>query len=168
MNPAVLSAESSILPVTFLASFLIWFMFAGLVVLWYVDGKITKEQAIHALLSAVICWVVTMMIKSLFPTPRPFLVNGDITLTISTYHGDGSFPSAHSAVAFALATTVYLHDKKVGFFFLAMAFMVGLGRILSNVHYPVDVFGGAILGVMVAYFLDKVHLHDLVKKITGK
>jgi len=44
MNPVVLSSESSFIA-TFLASFLIWFMFGGLAFLWLIDGKIKKEIA---------------------------------------------------------------------------------------------------------------------------
>ena len=53
MNPAVLSGQTSI-AITFAASFLIWLMFAGLLVLWIIDGKIKKEEALHALFASLI------------------------------------------------------------------------------------------------------------------
>jgi len=55
-----------VLLITFLASFLIWFMFFGLVVHWFIDGKIKKEQAFHAFLSALIAWAVSEMM-AVFP-----------------------------------------------------------------------------------------------------
>ena len=64
MNPAVLSGETSIF-VTFLASILIWLMFAGLVFMWVIDGRIKREQALHALFATLIAWTLTLMIKSL-------------------------------------------------------------------------------------------------------
>ncbi len=162
MNPAVLSASSSTYPVIFLESFMIWFMFAGLLIVWYIDGPIKKEQVAHALAAVLLTWVIAQMVKELLPTLRPFQINGDMFYTISKYPGDGSFPSIHSAIAFAIAVTVWMHDRKLGPFFVLAAFLVGFGRVLSNVHYPVDVVGGAMLGSLVAIGFDRIHLHKLI------
>lgn len=162
MNPAVLSSETSIF-VTFLASFLIWLMFAGLTFMWVIDGKIKREQALHALASALVAWVLTFMIKSLLPQPRPFVFGDLQPLTITLPSDNSSFPSAHSAVAFALATSVWMHNKKLGLRFVVAAFLVGLGRILSNVHFLHDVWVGAAIGIVVASMIKKVHLFKLVK-----
>ena len=125
MNGAVLG-NSDVWPVTFLASILIWLMFAGLLVLWIIDGRIKKEQALHAFFSAILAWTVANMIKSLFPTLRPFEINAGPVWTISTYHSSGAFPSAHAATAFALAFTIWLHDKKLGIIFLLSALKLSL------------------------------------------
>lgn len=132
-------------------------MFGGLFVLWLVDGKIKKEQVVHALLAFILAWVVADIIKKIFPTLRPFEVDGSIPLTIIA-RGDGSFPSGHTASSFALATTIFLHDRRVGTGFLSAAGIVGLGRILGNVHYPVDILIGAALGIATSLLIEKVHL----------
>src|SRR3989344_9231798 len=142
--------------ITFFASFLIWFMFGGLFVLWSVDGKIKRQQVIHALASFFLAWIVTDIIKKLFPTLRPFEVTGAIPLTIFA-RGDGAFPSGHTASSFALATSLFLHDRRVGTGFLAAAGIVGLGRILGNVHYPIDIVGGAVIGIVISLLIEKVH-----------
>lgn len=166
MNPQVLSSQT-FLPITFLASILIWLMFTGLLVLWVVDGRIKREQALHAFVAVLLAWVVTQMIKSLYPTPRPFELNGGPIFTISTYYASGAFPSTHSAVAFALAVTIWLHDRKVGLLFLISAVAVGLGRIYSNVHFPIDILGGAAIGGLIALVVNKLHVYPLLKKITN-
>ena len=143
--------------ITFFASFLIWFMFGGLFVLWVVDGKIKREQVVHALLAFIIAWVVSDIIKKIFPTLRPFEITGEVPLTLFA-RGDGAFPSGHTASSFALATTIFLYDKKVGTGFLAAAGIVGVGRILGNVHFPVDILGGAVIGVAISMLIEKVHL----------
>lgn len=147
--------------ITFFASFLIWFMFGGLFVLWVVDGKIKKEQVIHALVAFLLAQLVTEAIKKIFPTLRPFEVNGLPTLTL-TAKADGAFPSGHTASSFALATTIFLHDKKVGTGFLAAASIVGVARVLSNVHYPIDIIGGAIEGISIAFLIEKAHLKKFI------
>ncbi len=120
--------------VTFFASFLIWFMFLGLAVLWVVDGSIKKEQVLHALASSMIAWVFAEMLKSFIPTTRPFFLNGLKPLTLTIPNGY-AFPSSHAAVAFALAVTIWLHNKKIGAFYLIAAVLVGAARIVANVHF---------------------------------
>lgn len=142
--------------ITFAASYLIWFMFAGLAVLWLIDGKIKKEQVAHALIASFLAWLITEFIKQIFHTPRPFMVDGFHPLTVTT-PTDPAFPSSHSALAFALAFTVWLHDKKVGIIFITLAILVGVARILADVHYPVDIVGGAIVGLAVAFLMEKIH-----------
>ena len=62
-------------------------------------------------------------------------------------------------MAFALATTIWLHDRKVGWIYIIWALFVGLARILANVHYPIDIWGGAILGIVIAFSLEKIHFY---------
>lgn len=143
--------------VTFLASFLIWFLFAGLFVLWVIDGKIKKEQVIHSIFACFIAWVISEFIKTFFPTVRPFLIDGAKVLTLTTPH-DGAFPSSHAALSFALAVTIFMHDRKVGAVYLIAALLIGVARIVANVHYPVDILGGALLGTLVAVVTEKIHL----------
>lgn len=150
--------------ITFLASFLIWVMFAGVVVLWIIDGRVKKEQALHALLSSSIAWTAANMLKSIFPTTRPFQVNGSKALTITGSSTNGAFPSAHTALAFAIAVTLWLHDRRLGLYFTLCAIGVGLGRVLANVHFVIDIIGGAIVGITVAFLVDKLHVYKLVTR----
>lgn len=143
--------------ILFLASFLIWLMFAGLVVLWFIDGKIKKEQVVHALLASFIAFTVSQILKQLFHTSRPFQIDGLGVMTL-TIPNSFSFPSEHAAVAFALALTVWLHDKKVGIIFIILAALVAIARVLANVHFPIDIIVGGIIGVLVGLIIEKVHL----------
>lgn len=149
--------------VMFCATFLIWFLFVGLGILWVVDGKIKKEQVFHALLATFLAFLVSQILKYLFHTQRPFLTNGgDIDVLFAPK--DGAFPSEHTAMAFALAITVFLHDRKVGFWFVVAALLIGIARVIANVHYPIDILGGAFLGTLIAIFVEKIHLFKLLQR----
>ncbi len=71
-----------------------------------------------------------------------------------------SFPSGHTATAFALAFWVFLATRGTryriwGYTALLLAGLVGLSRIYRGVHYPSDVLAGALIGVLwgaAAYF----------------
>jgi undecaprenyl-diphosphatase len=153
--------------VEFFASFLIYFLFAGLIVLWFIDGKIKKEQVVHALFAAFIAWVVSALIKYFFPTLRPFMVNGkEIDVLIRPL--DGAFPSGHTAESFAVAVTVFMHDRRLGWWFLAAALIIGVARVVANVHYPIDIVGGAFLGTIVAVIIERLHFLDLVNKLSPR
>lgn len=152
--------------ITFLASFGIWLMFAGLLTLWLFDGRIKKEVALHALAGALVAWALAQMIKSLFPSLRPFEINGLTPLTFTIPLGS-AFPSGHAATAFGMAFAVYLHNKKIGLLFLIGAAAVGLGRVLGNVHYPLDVLGGVAIGALAAFLTGKFHLFKFFSKKNG-
>lgn len=143
--------------ILFLASFLIWLMFAGLVVLWFIDGKIKKEQVAHALFASFIAFTVSQILKQLLHTPRPYQIDGLPPLTL-TVPGGPAFPSEHAAVAFALAFTIWFHDRRVGVLFIILAGLVAWARVAANVHYPIDVIGGAVIGTAVVFATEKLHL----------
>jgi len=149
--------------IEFFATFLIWLLYAGLIVLWFADGKIKKEQVLHALLSSAIAWSLVMLIKHFFPSLRPFATDGrgvDVLIKPT----DSAFPSAHTALAFGLAVTLFLHDRKVGWIYLIGALTIGVARVLANVHYPIDILGGAFIGTLVAVLVEKPHLFRLFSK----
>ena len=147
--------------ITFFASFLIWAMFVGLFIFWYLNGNFRKEQLFHALFASFLAYLATEIIKVLFPTLRPFEVNGGQVLTL-TIPNDGSFPSTHSAIAFGLASSVWTYNKKIGVLFILSAVLVALGRVLGNVHFTVDILVGALLGIGISTLLGKMKIDSLV------
>jgi undecaprenyl-diphosphatase len=66
---------------------------------------------------------------------------------------DGSFPSGHAATSFACATTLALAFPRYAWGFYVLAAAIAWSRVYVGVHYPLDVLGGAVLGVLVAIAL---------------
>lgn len=142
-------------------------MFLGLIFLWFYDGKVTKEAVAHAIFSSFLAFLIAEVLKSVFHTARPFEINGLKAMTIYAPM-DGSFPSSHSAASFALATTLWFHDRKVGLVYLLLALIVGTARVSSNVHYPVDILAGSLLGTFTAMTVDQRHFFKLFFKRVRK
>lgn len=92
------------------------------------------------------------VMKDLLGRGRPASFFDDVDMRSAGPVGDGGlgFPSGHAAVAFALAAVVYpyLHLRwRVVTLLLAAA--VGFTRLYFGAHLPLDVLGGAALGVAV-------------------
>src|SRR4030042_5053145 len=150
--------------ILFFASIWIWVMYVFLIVIWFRGKKITREQIIHAVIISFIAWGVAEMVKDILPSSlRPFQINGYPPLTL-TVPSDSAFPSAHSAAAFGLAVAIFLYDKKIGILYLLGALFVSLGRIFSNVHYPIDILGGAVLGAFIALISENIHFEKLLRR----
>ena len=66
-----------------------------------------------------------------------------------------SFPSSHATNHFALGVFFFLIfsivNKKIAFFFIIWAFLISFAQIYVGVHYPSDVFIGAILGSLIGF-----------------
>ncbi len=96
-------------------------------------------------------WIIAEPIRSFIFRPRPPLVLGIVSL----FHESApAFPSGHASVFFALAFTMFLFNKKLGYWFLTFAILNGVARIAAGVHWPSDILGGAVVSA-IAFFVVK-------------
>lgn len=111
----------------------------------------TRKTGIAAGVSlGVTSLLVNLILKKLFCRVRPYEWGTGLELLIEK-QSDYSFPSGHTAAAFAVAVVVYrLLPKKYGVPVLIFAFLMGISRIYVGVHYLGDIIGGALTGTAVA------------------
>ena len=152
------------LVITFIASVLIWLMVGGIVYLWVYQKKILFRQVVSIFIATLFAWILSEVIKSLVPVQRPFMINGQNPLTL-TWPLDSSFPSAHASGAFALATSLRRSNRRLFLLYFIFAVIVSVGRVLSRVHYVVDVLVGAVLGISSVILLERLGLEKLFKKM---
>lgn len=67
-----------------------------------------------------------------------------------------SFPSGHTASAFAFATGAAGAQPMLSAPLLALATLVGYSRVHTGVHYPADVLAGAFIGVGAARLIGRL------------
>ena len=96
--------------------------------------------------------VVDFLVFAFWQRPRPFFAHANIVsdpMVNGMYADFGSFPSSHTYMAFAVAISVFLFGhKRLGSVLFLLAICVAVGRIGSGLHYPSDVIGGALLGLI--------------------
>lgn len=100
--------------------------------------------------------VIVNLVKWLYLSPRPDIILKATTLVPPD--SENSFPSGHATFVFALATAVYLYDKKWGTWFFVFAALVSFSRIFVGVHWPSDVLAGIILGILIGWLGNKIYL----------
>jgi undecaprenyl-diphosphatase len=113
--------------------------------LWW-KGK--RNEAVDLFFLILLVLVITTILKFMFAVPRPTDIR-EVPIPIPGYFGYDvySFPSNHASRAFACAMFLSIRFRKWTIPLFVYAFLIGLAKIYVGAHYPVDVIGGATIGV---------------------
>ncbi len=108
--------------------------------------RMALTAAVSLISSALL---VEFVIKPLVARVRPYVtVEGLFSLVgpEKSY----SFPSGHSATAFAVAYVLFrMLPVKYGVLVLLLAALMAFSRLYVGVHYPTDVLAGVLVGILV-------------------
>lgn len=107
--------------------------------------------------------IVTFALKPLIDRARPCTIEAIQNPVINGCFPDPSFPSGHTASAFAVAFAIFCCNKKWGSLALAAAALMGFSRLYLFVHFPSDVIAGAVIGSFCGYLAWR--LYDRYVKI---
>jgi undecaprenyl-diphosphatase len=105
------------------------------IVLWVAVADLTADLISYGMREAV----GRLRPPLVHPSPKPL---------VSTPHS-GSFPSGHTTIAFGCATVLAGIAPRLAVPCFVLAAAIGFSRIYVGVHYPLDVIGGAALGVLI-------------------
>ncbi|MET9961867.1 phosphatase PAP2 family protein [Streptomyces sp. NPDC006326] len=88
--------------------------------------------------------------------PRPLLDGVPAVRQLATQPQTTSFPSGHSASAFAFTAGLALESPGWGAVVAPVAASVAFSRVYTGVHYPSDVLAGAALGVGAGFLVRRI------------
>ncbi len=154
--------------IIFGAVFLVYFLILAVAVLlifcvldkWVCNVRQNFKLLFFSLASGLFArFILTELIRFFWDRPRPFEVYSDIYQLVLR-DGGGSFPSGHAAFSFAVATAISFFYPKTSIIFFTAAIFVGISRIAAGVHFPSDILGGSIIGVLSAFLI-----HVILKNI---
>lgn len=149
-----------------LAEYVMFLMFAGLALFILLKEKDRARWiiALQALTAAFIGRaLIVSLIRIFFFRSRPFV---EATVTQLVLHNpfEGSFPSGHATVMFALAFSLFLVNIRWGLIYFFLAIVSSLGRIIVGVHFPLDIIGGMFVGALSAFLAKWLFDFWLAKK----
>lgn len=120
-------------------------------VLWIVFKEERKMFSFSLLfLSTFTTWLVSEIIKNVTRIGRPVIEN------LMIVEKGFSFPSEHSSLSMVIAIVVLSINKKAGYFLIFISLLIGISRIILGVHFPIDVFAGWLVGLIVGMLFVKL------------
>lgn len=136
----------------------------GIVALFFLFGPRLRRAAVAAGLSAGFALLVAHFLAAAVNRNRPF-VDHPAAHNFLAHASDPGFPSDHATAAFAIAFALVLRNRVIGSVALFLALVLSVGRVALGVHYPSDVFAGAVLGLAAALVLWIPKLRERVDQL---
>jgi membrane-associated phospholipid phosphatase len=123
-----------------------WMCVVGAAVVYAATRRV--RPALVTAAAVVLAWAAAKGVKSAVERGRPADLLGGVDVRESGIHGAG-YVSGHTAVAFAVATMLApLVPRGWRWVPFALAVVVGVSRVYFGAHLPLDVIGGAGLGLL--------------------
>ncbi|GAC1574283.1 MAG: phosphatase PAP2 family protein [Candidatus Dormibacteria bacterium] len=129
--------------------------FIALVLGWLGFGLVRaarseRRWAQAALLASGVALAANQLIALAWHRPRPFVAHPGSVHVLLAHTADASFPSDHVAAAMAIAVVAWYVHRRLGLAAVGLTAAVGYARVFVGDHYPGDVLGGAVVGLLAA------------------
>lgn len=110
-----------------------------------------KKLAVQLLTSGMLAYLSAGLLKQIILRPRPSKIWLELTAREWGPMSYG-YPSGHAALVTAMAFTLWPYVKgQYRWLLVALAVLVALSRIILGVHLPLDIVGGALVGILSGY-----------------
>ena len=105
--------------------------------------------------------ILVEAIHFFYPVLRPF-----VSLGFTPLFSESGFalPSGHATIFFGLATVMFYINKKWGVWYFVLATLMGVARVFTGVHWPLDILAGALVGVacgILVYYLLEIYFKKI-------
>ena len=144
---------------------------AGMI--WIIIGIVLLLSKKHRKIGFLVLFGLLMgliigngLVKNLVARPRPCWINRELKLLIEVPK-DYSFPSGHTQASVIAATIITLYRKEWGWIVIPLAVFIAFSRLYLYVHFPTDVLGGAVMGLvigLVTYFAGNKIINTMIVK----
>jgi len=128
----------------------------------FLQLKNKLKEITFVLITSLSAWGIATVLKHFIVSPRPFIYFENLK-PLFLHGGMDSFPSGHAMFFGALATSLFFIHKRIGVLYIFVALIVGLARVASGIHFPIDILLGYIFGIMVASIFNLIFKGKFVK-----
>lgn len=133
----------------FCASWLIYLLFAVAAGCAMVLGHRRQWPALGYFAAALaVSFALLQLASHLYVDQRPFTTQHVHQLV--AHAAGASFPSDHTtaATAIGLGLLLFTPFRKLGVLALAAAVLIGFARVFVGIHWPIDIAGGLLTGMV--------------------
>ena len=130
---------------------IVWIILTIILLLIPKTRKAGVYMALALIVDLILC---NAILKPIVARTRPYNVNKTVKLLVPPLK-DYSFPSGHTAASFASVSALYFAGrKKMAAGALVLSIFIAFSRLYLYVHYPTDVLGGLIIGLLCGWIAD--------------
>ena len=130
----------------------------GMLGICFLFKPVYRQLIIKIALGLALALIVTFIIRHLFYSPRPFVLN--IGTNYLTHDKTSSLPSQHAVFVWTICFSIYLNYKKqfkaLAYLCTVVALLVCWSRIYLGVHWPLDILVGILLSFISTYLVKKI------------
>ena len=132
---------------------IVWIILTVILLLLPKTRKSGVYMAVALIADLIICNVI---LKPIVARIRPYSINQTVHLLVTPLK-DYSFPSGHTAASFASVSALYFAGRKrMAAGTLIVSVLIAFSRMYLYVHYPTDVLGGLIIGLLCGWIADMI------------
>ena len=132
---------------------IVWIILTVILLLIPKTRKSGVYMAVALIADLIICNVI---LKPIVARIRPYSINQTVQLLVTPLK-DYSFPSGHTAASFASVSALYFAARKrMAAGALIVSVLIAFSRMYLYVHYPTDVLGGLIIGLLCGWIADMI------------
>ena len=132
---------------------IVWIILTVILLMIPKTRKSGVYMAVALIADLIICNVI---LKPIVARIRPYSINQTVQLLVTPLK-DYSFPSGHTAASFASVSALYFAGRKrMAAGALIVSVLIAFSRMYLYVHYPTDVLGGLIIGLLCGWIADMI------------
>ncbi len=132
------------------------------IIYFFLQGR-NKQKSIVALsiIFLPLAYILAQVIAAFYFDPRPFVV-GHFTSLIP-HAPDNGFPSDHMLLTSAIASILFVYNKKIGTLAWMIAIIVGISRVYAGIHHLTDIVGSATIAIVSIWIAERYILPQVAK-----
>lgn len=113
------------------------------------ERRRNQRAILYALIGLAIANAIMRGLQVYYFRPRPFATE---TVKLLFYRPSvSSFPSVPVATMLCYVTGVWSANRRAALVMLAFSVAFAVARVIAGVHYPTDIVGGAVFGILATW-----------------